>query len=343
LRRAALLGIGSLSIVGLAGLTVRVAQRGAAGAATSGVGASIVSHQLGWLKGVQFGGDFIAQERGYFEQEGLDVRYTAGGPGTDYRTLVASGRMLISESNVQGMIDSYLQGQPLVAFAAVLQKDPGAFLSSPARPITSLRDMVGKTIGVPNSIRAQFSTLLKRANVNPDDVKLVPVGSDPSLLAAGQVDAYYSWATTAVPALRAAHFEPHVLLMSDIGLQGYGQVLIARRDALEKNHDLYVRYTRALIKGWRWMVEHPSATAEIVVRSYAPPGTSLTEQMDQARMMTPYIATGDALTKGLLWISPEVFEANVELAKEAGVIAPGTKVDISRIVTQSVMKAALGT
>jgi len=151
-RRALLGGIAGASALALGGLSARVLSRGASAAPADGPGAlNTVTHQLGWLKGVQFGGNFVAQERGYLKQEHLQAQFTAGGPGTDYRTLVASGRMLVSESNVAGMIDSHLQGQPLVAFAAVLQRDPGCFMSAAHQPVRSLQDMVGKTIGARRS------------------------------------------------------------------------------------------------------------------------------------------------------------------------------------------------
>ncbi|PKU22415.1 ABC transporter substrate-binding protein [Telmatospirillum siberiense] len=337
-RRSALghlgrLGIGAVSLGGFL--------RFAAGPAAAET-PTPVSHQLGWLKGVQFGGDFMAQEQGYFAEEKLDVHYNAGGPGTDYRTLVASGRTLVSESNALGIIEGARQGQPIVAFAAVMQRDPGCFLSPASAPITSLQDMVGKTIGLPNNIRAQVQVLLKRADIDARKIKFVPVGTDPGMLMAKQVDAYWGWATTAATALRLAGLDPYILYTSDLGIADYGQVLIARRDSIEQNGDTFVRYTRALIKGWRWMVDHPAETAKIVVEKYAQPGTDLARQTTEAEEMKSYVLHGDALTQGLLWIKPEVFENALKLAQDAGTVASTQSIDISRIVTQSIIKAALG-
>ncbi|AJW97774.1 ABC transporter substrate-binding protein [Burkholderia gladioli pv. gladioli] len=339
-RRSLLAGIGALSVLGVGALSMHVLPR-MSNERSAVAGHARITHQLGWLNGVQFGGDFVAIERGYFAHQGLDVQYTAGGPGTDYRMLVASGRSTVSESNPAGMISGYLRKQPLVAFAAVMQRDPSCFVSLGERPVTSLQDMVGKIIGVPNSIRGQVEALLRRAKIAPERVKLVPVGNDPTLLAARQVDAYYGWETTAVPPLRRAHLKPHVLRFSDLGFRGYGQVLMARQDTLDDHHDELVRYTRALVQGWSWMVRHPRETAEMVVRRYAPPGTLLDEQLEEADMMMSYLTTGDAMKHGMLWIDPGVFEDSVALGVEAGSIPAGSRIDISKIVTQSVIRAAL--
>jgi NitT/TauT family transport system substrate-binding protein len=339
LRRLALAGLSGATPLGIGTLWWRALQEG--GAETT-AGFTPLSHQLGWVKGVQFGGDFMAEAQGYLKRERLDVAFAPGGPGTDYRTLVASGRMMVSESNVNGMIDSVVQGQPLVAFAAVMQRDPSAFMSSPERPIRSLEDMVGKTIGVPGSIRGQLSELMRRRNLDPSSVRFVPVGTDSRMLLAGQIDGYFSWATTAAPGLRRAGFDPHILHLSEIGSPGYGGVLFTRQDLLERQFELFVRYTRALVRGWGWMVQNPEETARIVVERYAPPGTDLGEQTDQAKMMTDYIDTGDARTEGLLWLKPEVFEQGLRLSYDAGVIPRSQKVDIGKLVDQRVIRAALG-
>ena len=56
--------------------------------------------------------------------------------------------------------------------------------------------------------------------------------------------------------------------------------------------------------------------------------------------MKGYVDYGDALTKGLLWIDPAIFAANVQLAQEAGLIGPGVEIDLTKLVTQSVVTAA---
>jgi NitT/TauT family transport system substrate-binding protein len=340
MRRLALAGLGTACAAGVGSLWIRAAQQGAFSGRTGTSGFATIDHQLGWTKGVQFGGDFMAKEQGFFDREKLNVYLTAGGPGTDYRTLVSSGRALISESNAQGMVEAAIQGQPLTAFAAIYQRDPACIISPAARPIRSMRDMVGRTIGLPSSIRGQIAVLMRRARIDPASVRFVPVGSDASMLAGGQVDGYFNWATTAVPSLTIAGFATHVLHMSEMGAPGYGALLIARRDRLEKDFDLFVRYTRALIGGWGWMVAHPRETAKLVVDKYADPGRSLAEQTLQAETIVPYVAAGDALTKGLLWLDPAVFEANVRIARDAGTIPAGRRIDVSRLVTQDVVKAA---
>jgi NitT/TauT family transport system substrate-binding protein len=342
LRRLALAGLGAATAAGTGALWIRAAQQGAFADSARTADYDSIDHQLGWTKGVQFGGDFMAKEQGFFDREKLSVAYSAGGPGTDYRTLVSSGRSLISESNPAGMIEAAIHGQPIIAFAAIYQRDPGCIISPAARPIRALRDLVGRTIGLPNSIRGQLTALMRSAGIDPASVRFVPVGSDASMLVAGQVDGYFNWATTAVPSLTIAGFPTHLLHMDEIGAPGYGALLIARCDKLESDFDLFVRYTRALIGGWGWMADHPRETAKLVVEKYADPGRSIAEQTLQAETIVRYTKAGDALDKGMLWLEPHVFEAQIRLAHAAGTIPAGRSVKPEQLMTQAVVKAALG-
>lgn len=342
LRRLAIASLGAGCIAGTGLLWTRAARQGAFSDPARIAGFGHVEHQLGWTKGVQFGGMFMAQEQGFLAREKLSAKFSAGGPGTDYRTIVASGRALVSESNCAGMIEAGVRGQPIVAFGAIYQRDPGCIISPAARPIRSLADLVGKTIGLPNSIRGQVSALMRASGIDPGRVRFVPVGSDAAMLADGQIDGYFNWATTAVPALAISGFATHQLHMDEIGAPGYGALLIARRDRIERDFDLFVRYTRALIAGWQWMVDHPRETARIVVAKYADPGRSIAEQTLQAETIVGYVRTGDALTQGMLWLDPAVFERQIRLARDAGTLPAGMRMSPDLLMTQEVVRAALG-
>jgi NitT/TauT family transport system substrate-binding protein len=341
LRRLGLIGLGGAAAAGYGALATDALRRGEL-FPRSQTGPAPITHQLGWLKGVQFGGLFMALEKGYLKEAGLAADFTAGGPSTDYRTLVCSGRMLVSESSPLGMIQGAVQGQPIVAFAAVMQQDPAAFMSPPDRPVASLQDMIGKTIGVPPSVRKLFTVLLKRAHIDDRAITFVPSGTDPGMLVSRQIDAYYSYATTAVPGLRALGMDPHVLFMSDLGLPSYAQAYFVRRDTLERQHARLVRYTRALVRGWRYFIDHPDESAELIVRKWAPKGSSLSDQLAQAHMMRSFILAGDARTRGLLWIDPDVFRRALAFARDGGVVPPGLDIDVGALCTQSVIKEALG-
>ncbi len=301
-----------------------------------------LTHQLGWIKSVQFGGHFAALEQGYFTAAGVDATFNAGGPGVEPRTVVATGRATTSDLNATGIVIGRGQGMPIRAFAAVMQRDPGSILSLAAAPIKTLGDMVGKTIGVPNSIRPTLAVLFKRNKIDPDRVTLVPVGTDPGMLAAKQVDGYYGWSTNQGTMLRSRGVDIHVVTLNELGVPGYANVLFATDETIDKQGDSLAKWLGADRKGWQWMVGHPAETAKLTVEKYGPPGLDLGAQTAEAQETRDYIMGTDTAAKGLLWLEPGVFEDSIAFARDSGAIPADSKLQAQDVMTQDVLRAAAG-
>ncbi|MBN9431867.1 MAG: ABC transporter substrate-binding protein [Bosea sp.] len=298
-------------------------------------------HQLGWIKSIQFGGHFAAIDQGYFADEGIEAEFLAGGPGTDGTALVASGQVMTSDSDVEGVIRNRISGVPVKAFAAIMQKAPGAIMSLPSKPIKTLQDFPGKTIALPNATRPQVDILLKSAGIDPSTVNYVPVGTDPGILAAGQVDGYYGWATNQGVMLKERGVDIVVAYMNDLGLPGYAGVLYATDESIDTKSDLITRWLKAEIKGWQWFLDNPDAMAKLMVDKYGQRGLDLKAQTAEAGVYKDFIPVGDAAKNGLLWIEPSVFQQGIDFSIKAGDLKEG-QVKVEDVVTQKLIAAAHG-
>lgn len=318
---------------------VFVAPAGLLGSPRRAYAMDAVVHQLGWIKSIQFGGHFAAIENGYFAEEGIEAEFVAGGPGSDTTATVATGQAMTSDSDVPGVARSRLNGIPVKAFAAIMQKAPGAIMSLAESPIVGLEDFPGKTIALPNGLRPQVDSLLSAAGMDPAEVNFVPVGTDPGILAAGQVDGYYGWATNQGVMLQTRGVDIHVAYMNDLGVPGYAGVLFATDESLESNGDLLVRWLKAEIKGWQWHLEHPEEMAVLMVEKYGQRGLDLEAQTAESLLMKDFVPVGDAAEHGLLWVEPEVFAKGLEFLVAAGDMTEG-QVKVEDIVTQDLIAAA---
>jgi NitT/TauT family transport system substrate-binding protein len=299
-------------------------------------------HQLGWIKSIQFGGHFAAIEHGWFAEQGIEAEFLSGGPGIDTLASVATGQATTSDEDVEGVIRARIKGMPLKAFAAIMQRAPGAVMSLADKPLTSVEDFIGKTIAIPNALRPQMDALLKAKGLDPSGVTYVPVGTDPGILAAGQVDGYYGWATNQGVMLQTRGVPIHIAYMQDLGVPGYAGVLFATDETIQSSSDLLVRWLKAEIKGWQWHLDNPDAMAVLMVEKYGQKGLDLAAQTAESRLMKDFVAVGDAAKHGLLWIDPAVFEKGLAFAAEAGTLDAGTSVRIEDVVTQELIKQAHG-
>lgn len=299
-----------------------------------------VTFQLSWIRSIQYGGLFAAQELGYFREVGIEPEWQPGGPNIDAVATVAAGRALIGDRPSDQLVIARGRGIPVKIIAAMFNRSPSAVMSLKRAPIRSLADMVGKTIAIPGGARPVVVNLMRNAGIDANRVNFVPVGTDPGILASGQVDGYVGLSTNQGVMLQARGVEVEFLHLSDLGSNLYGGAIYVTDAVLARERDLLVRFLRAATRGFRKMVEDPEQVARWTVEKYAAPGLDLATQTREAVASIPYIRGGEAATNGLLWVEPGFVEGSITMAVATG-IAPRA-FPVSDLVDQSLMRAVHG-
>jgi ABC-type nitrate/sulfonate/bicarbonate transport system substrate-binding protein len=298
-----------------------------------------VTTQLGWKKLAQFGGHFAAVSKGFFAEEGIDAQFLSGGPNIDALSVVASGQAQIGDGNGSDILLAVSKGTPLTCFATIYQQTPNALMSLKSDPITTLQQMSGKTVGLPTGERPLLTAMLSQAGVDPSKVKMVPVGTDPTILTSKQVEGYIGYGTEQGVALQHSGVPVNVTYFGDLGNPDYGNALFATSDAIAQKSDLLTRWLRADMKGWQYFVDHPTETAQLTWNLYHQLTSAvLDNEVASAQVSVPLVNGGAAAQHGLMWVDEPAFERVYNLYKTAGQIT--APVDYSKVVTQKILLAA---
>jgi ABC-type nitrate/sulfonate/bicarbonate transport system substrate-binding protein len=102
---------------------------------------------LNWIPNVPFAGLWIALERGDFAAEGVEARFTPGGPNApDSLVALAAGNAQLSIANWLPFLDAVARGNDFVIIGATYARSPGALCSMARRPVREPRDLVGATV-----------------------------------------------------------------------------------------------------------------------------------------------------------------------------------------------------
>src|SRR4051812_26591864 len=108
-------------------------------------GRPVVNLQLGWLLSGNQIGEVCAKAMGFYEQEGIELKFQAGGPNIDGVAVVAAGRFEIGQvASRPPLMLPASQDIPGAWFAARAQADPYTFFSSTKKAVWEPRDMVGE-------------------------------------------------------------------------------------------------------------------------------------------------------------------------------------------------------
>ena len=241
--------------------------RGAAGAAAAttlvsvdayGQGKPTVNLQLGWLLSGNQIGEVCAKALGYYDQEGIEMRFQAGGPNIDGVAVVAAGRHEIGQvSSSPSLMLAASQDLPVVCFAAGAQEHPYTFFSLKKNPVREPKDLVGKKVGIQATGVILLRALLAKNKIPEKDVQIVTIGADMSPLLTGQVDVVTGWLTNTT-ALKVLGDQRVDLRLWDSGVKLYALPYYATAATIKNRGDVVAKFLRATGKGWAFAHQAPN-------------------------------------------------------------------------------------
>ncbi|MFE9104422.1 ABC transporter substrate-binding protein [Actinomadura geliboluensis] len=308
--------------VAVGGVVLMAAACGGGGDGKSG-GSTDTVHYLTSFN--TFGRDafaYVAEEKGYFKEAGLDVDIKPGSGTVDVMKLLAGGRADFGAGDfTTALITIAKQKLPVTAVGMVHQKSLAAVVALDGGGIATPKDLEGKTIGdQPGSTnQVTFPVYAKAAGIDAGKVKFVPSAPPalPQLLATGKVDAIGQFVVGRPLVEKAAQGKKAVILpYGDVLPDLYGNALLASSKVAKEKPELVKKFSAALFKGLQYSIAHPEETGEILKKRQ--PTQDAAVAAAEVRAMAPYVAPQGA-TVGA--VDKARVEENIRLLGEAGAIS----------------------
>jgi len=281
-----------------------------------------IATQLSWIMNVEFAGHWIADDQGYFEEQSIEPEWITGGPNAPRSEgVVTGGQAHIGMSSfMETTVRAVAEGAPIKMLGAFFQHSPLALMSTPARPIRTAEDMIGKRLGGPPFLEPNIDSLF-RANGMEVDYTFVPVGgTEPDPLLNDEIDALYVFITNQ-PLIyeEVAGEEPVLLLDSENNFDVYSSIYFARTEDIEgEMRGALVRYFRALVKGWEHNLAEPELGARLTVEEFGSDlGLEVAQQIAENNIQNTLTVSEAAQEKGLLWLDEAFIEEKAYPSLEA--------------------------
>jgi NitT/TauT family transport system substrate-binding protein len=231
--------------------------------------------QLKWVAQAQFAGYFVAKDKGFYDEEGLDVTIKPGGPDIAPEQVIAGGGADVIVDWMGGALVAREKGVPLVNIAQPYEKAGMEMVCPADGPVKSTDDFPGHTLGVwfygnEYPFFAWMNKLGYSTDGGPDGVTVLKQSFDVQPLIQKQADCISVMTYNEYWQLIDAGYKPEDLIVfnySEMGNDLLEDGLYAMEDkladpAFKAN---MVKFVRASMKGWKYALENPDEAAGIVM------------------------------------------------------------------------------
>jgi signal transduction histidine kinase/ABC-type nitrate/sulfonate/bicarbonate transport system substrate-binding protein len=235
-----------------------------------------VTLQLPWLHQFQFAGYYIAKEKGYYSDAGLDVKILDEQNKQDPVDAVMKGKAQYGVGR-SSLIVNYIKGAPIVLMAAVFQSSPMMMLTLKNSNIRTAKDLKNKRVMLTNDTieGAEMQAMLRSVGLRSSDLHIQEHSYDPMSLARGETDAMVAYLSNEPYILQKAGVETHVIHPKDYGFDFYSDILFTSKSETLQNPQRAEAFYDASMRGWLWAFDHIEETAGLIYRNYNPQHKSL--------------------------------------------------------------------
>ena len=220
---------------------------------------------LGYIPNVQFSPLYVAVEKGYFKQAGVEIEFDYSFE-TDAVSLVGANELQFAVVSGEQVLLARAQGLPVVYVAAWYQQYPVAVVSKVEQNIKVPADLQGKKIGLPGLYGANYiglDALLFSAGLTEQDVMLDSIGfNQVEALAADREQAVSVYTANEPVQLQAQGYALNEMRVADY-VQLASNGLITNETTLAQNPDLVRGMAEAFLKGLRDTIANPDEAYEI--------------------------------------------------------------------------------
>lgn len=231
-----------------------------------------VTIQLKWVTQTQFAGYYVAQDKGFYEAEGLNVTINPGGPDIGPMSVLAGGGADVAVDWMPSALAAREKGFANVNIAQPFKSSGMMLVCRKDRGVNSVADLKGKNLYVwYYGNEWPFLSWMNKLGLKPDqDISVFKQGWDILPLTQGDANCVSAMAYNEYWQVLAEGLKPEELTVfryEDEGVATLEDGLYVKEENLSDPAfvDKMVRFVRASMKGWKYAENNQAEAAQIVV------------------------------------------------------------------------------
>ena len=246
---------------------------------------------------------FVAIEKGFFREEGLNVNIISAKGTAHGIQNVESGLAQIGFIDVASLVVARAEGSTVKVASVIYQKAPFCFFSlNPGANVTKLKDFEGLRVGsntgsyISNIARA----MMRKEGLDPSklSVESIEPSARIAMLATRKIPAIDFFIITK-PAMERAVKDAKVVtfLFADHGLDLYSNGIGAKESFLKENPEVMKGFVRASLRGYQYAFKHPAEAAELIQKHARALNNEIT--VDELKIVEELTVTPEVKQSGI--------------------------------------------
>jgi NitT/TauT family transport system substrate-binding protein len=300
-----------------------------------------VTLQFKGMHQAEFAGFYLAQEKGYYSQENINVTFLEGEKDLAIVQKIVYERADFAVIAPESVLTARSQGQPVTAIAAIYRQSPIVYVARSDSGIVRPRDFLGKTAatldasGSQQDLQLQFQVMMKRLGLDISKVKLIAWDPVNTTFYDGEADITSSYSSIGLIEMRQKGLKLNLIWPSDYGVYFYSDLLITSDKLITENPGLVTRFLRATLRGWQDAIEDYQQAVPVILKYARNKDPQLQAAMMEAQL--PLVHTGEDY---IGWMKPEDWQAMYTLLLENELLA--RPFDVNLAYNMQFLKAIYG-
>ncbi|WP_332634485.1 ABC transporter substrate-binding protein [Halalkalibacter flavus] len=281
---------------------------------------------------------YLAEEKGWFEDAGIDFEFIPGAGGGDAVRNIIAGNADIAFANVEAVLLALEQGEELRVIYNIYPENVFNLISLKESNITSMEDLRGQDIGIYSRSSGTYQNLLvllHQAGMSEDDVNLIETGVlNFGPLMNKQVVATAATDTGLFDAQRNELGEVDVIEVKDV-LNTPADVFVVTEETFHERQEALIRFLQVYRDSVAYTMEHPKEAAEVAVTA-AIDGQDVDRNVEIINIRNQTSTNEEIAEKGLGWLNVDILQEVEVTYYELGLLSK--RVNIETITTNELVE-----
>ena len=244
------------------------------------------SVQLMWLDQFEFAGFYMAKEKGFYENLGLDVELKKFNIETDVTKEVIEKRADFGTSSSSLLVD-ISENKNVLLLGSIFQSSPLILLALKDSNINYIQDIKNKKVMLTKE-QQKFATLqsmLISKGITLNDVQVLEHSFNVDDLINKKTDLMLAYNTNEPFLLKEKGFESQIFHPKDYGFDFYEELIFTTKEFAQNNPKLVKDFYKATIMGWEYAFNNIDETVKLIHKKYNPQNKSLESLIFEANEM----------------------------------------------------------